>query len=275
VDGVVVILGVGRINGDKSHLAPIFAAGQGRRPRRFGFGKNGAREDMRNIVRMNGDQADSALGLERAEPFDDPAGGEAKSSMPGNLDGDEIAIGCASGCIGSDREFAAKLLLVDRNQPSAAARKRTKNTERTMFCPVDKLDDSTAYFFAGAFDTDERSIADAANFVGAGAAGRGAAGRGNMDDGRRAVGLFVPLGWARDELAITVAPGNVDKDDWRQSSGVMQTFPPPIDATFIGEIAKHALKRRAICILGAERARNLADADLAATLADEIDELLA
>jgi len=56
---------------------------------------------------------------------------------------------------------------------------------------------------------------------------------------------------------------------------VMQPFAPAIDAAFIGQIAQHALERSAIRILGAEGARNFADADLTASFADEGDKLLA
>ena len=36
--GVVVVLGVGRIDGDERHVAPIFAVLQRRRPCRLGVG---------------------------------------------------------------------------------------------------------------------------------------------------------------------------------------------------------------------------------------------
>ena len=55
-----------------------------------------------------------------------------------------------------------------------------------------------------------------------------------MDDGRRTVDLFVPLGRPCQQLAIAVAAGNVGEDDRRQSAGVMQSFALPIDAAFIG-----------------------------------------
>jgi hypothetical protein len=47
---VVVILGVGRIDGDERHLPPIFAARQRCRLRRVGFIKQGARKNVRNVV---------------------------------------------------------------------------------------------------------------------------------------------------------------------------------------------------------------------------------
>jgi hypothetical protein len=140
-----------------------------------------------------------------------------------------------------------------------------------MFGAVDKLYDASCGFLpAGSLDAKERAIADAGNLVGAGAARRM-----NADDRGCAVDLFVPLGRPRQELAVAVTAGDVRKDDWRQSTGMMQPFAPPIDTAFIGQIAQHALERGAIGILGAERARNFPDADLAATFADEGDKFLA
>jgi hypothetical protein len=97
----------------------------------------------------------------------------------------------------------------------------------------------------------------------------------DADDRRRAVGLFVPLGRSGHELAVAVAAGDVRKNDRWQSAGVMQPFAVAIDPAFIGQIAQHTLERGTIGILGAEGARDFADADLAAAFADEGDKFLA
>src|ERR1700733_9650365 len=55
---------------------------------------------------------------------------------------------------------------------------------------------------------------------------------------------------------------------------MMQAFALAIDRARVGELAQHAVERRAVGILGAERARDLARADLAAAVADESDKLL-
>jgi hypothetical protein len=226
---------------------------------------------MRNVVGMNGDQAHGAFGLERAEPIDDAAGGKAKPSLPAHLDGNEITVGGAGGRVGGNRKFAAELLFVDRNQPAAAVRKRAENAERAMFGAVDKLYDPSACFVSGRpLDANERTVADAGDFVGTGPARRM-----DADDRRRAVGLFIPFGRAGQELAVAIAPGDVGKNDWWQSAGVMQPFAPPIDAAFIGQIAKHALERGAVGVLSAEGAGDFTDADLTAALADEGDKFLA
>ena len=58
-------------------------------------------------------------------------------------------------------------------------------------------------------------------------------------------------------------------------AGAMQPLSPPFDVTAFGKFAQHALERGAVGILGAERAGDLARADLAGALADEGEELLA
>ena len=64
INGVVVILGVGRIDGDERHVAPVFATSRGDHRRGVSFSERGVGENMRNAVGMNGDQAHRALGLE-------------------------------------------------------------------------------------------------------------------------------------------------------------------------------------------------------------------
>src|SRR5438552_7913932 len=148
---------------------------------------------MRNVVRMDGDQADSALGLERAEPLDDAAGRQAQSALPRHLDRDQIAVDGACGGVRGDRKCTAELFFVDRDEAPAAAGEAAKDAERAMLRSVDQLYDPPARFLMRSpFDANERAVADAGNFARASAARRD-----DMDDGGRAVDLFVPLGRPR------------------------------------------------------------------------------
>jgi hypothetical protein len=163
------------------------------------------------------------------------------------------------------------LFFVDWNEPAATAGKRAENTKRAVFGAVDKFYDPPARFLSrGPFDAKKSAVADAGDFVGAGAT-RGM----NTDDRRRAVELFIPLGRPGQKFAVAVAAGDVGENHRRQSAGVMQPLAPAIDAAFIGQIAQHALERGAIGILGAEGARDFADADLATSFADEGDKFFA
>ena len=131
VHRVVVILGVGRIDGDERNVAPIFAAGECEAGARgFGFVEHGAGKRMRNVVGVDGDQADGALALERAEPLNDGAGRQAQAGRARATStatrSPSTAPAVASG---GNVEFAAELLLVDRHQPAAAAGQAAENSE--------------------------------------------------------------------------------------------------------------------------------------------------
>ena len=224
---VVVILGVGRIDGDEGHVAPVLAAGQRRRARRLGFVEHRARKRMRNVVGMDGDQADGALALERAEPLDDGAGGQAEAAVPRDFDRDEIAVDRARRGVGRNAQFAAELLLVDRHQPPAAAGKAAKNAERAMLGAIDQLDDAAAW-------SPRRLRARCGSARGrrrrrlrpAGARAR----RDDADDGRRAMRLLVPFGRPRQKFAVAVAAGDVGEHDRRQGAGMMQPLAAAVDA---------------------------------------------
>jgi hypothetical protein len=56
---------------------------------------------------------------------------------------------------------------------------------------------------------------------------------------------------------------------------MMQALAAAVDLAGVGKFAQHAIERGAVGVLGAESARDLAGADLAATLADEGCKLLA
>jgi len=55
---------------------------------------------------------------------------------------------------------------------------------------------------------------------------------------------------------------------------MMQLLAAALDQALVGEFAQHALERGAIGVLEAERARDLAGADLAGLLADEGEEVV-
>ena len=77
VHGVVVILGVRRIDGDERQTPPVFAMRERRRPGGVCLGQRVVAEHMRNSMGVDRDQADSAFARERAEPFDHAPGRQA------------------------------------------------------------------------------------------------------------------------------------------------------------------------------------------------------
>src|SRR5580704_8006068 len=273
VDGVVVILGVGRIDGDERYLAPVLArrrvSALRYRPRGFRFGKRGRGEGLRNAVRVDGNQADRAFAFERAEALDDSAGRQAKPAVARHLDSNEIAVHGGCRCARRNRKFAAKLLLVDRNQAAAAIWKSAENAEHAVLGTVNDLDDASVCFFAGSLNANEGTIAHAGCF-----AGFGAARRRDVDDWRLTMSLFVPFGRPRQKFAVAVTSGDVSKHHGRKGTGMMQPFASAVDVTFVGQLSQQTIEGRPVCVLGAERAGDLAHSYLAGPLSDEGQELL-
>ena len=92
VHRVVVILGVGRIDGDERHLPPVFAPRKRSRSRRVGFIEQRARKNVRDVVGVNRDQADGALALDRTKSFNDRAHWQTESAIARHFDCNKIAI---------------------------------------------------------------------------------------------------------------------------------------------------------------------------------------
>jgi hypothetical protein len=167
--------------------------------------------------------------------------------------------------IAGDREFAAELLFVDRHQASTATRQTAKYTEHTVLGTVYQFDDARRRFlFVGSVDAQQSAIADAGNF-----SRLGAARNGDANDRRRAMGVFVPFGGARQQFAVTIAAGNVGKHNSGQRAGMMQALSSPFDVSAIGKLAQHAVERRPVRILRAKGAGDLARTHFAGALANK------
>ena len=104
VNSVVVVLGVGRIDGDQWDVSPVLAAFGTGRPGGVGFSDHGLGERLRNSVRVNGDQADRAFGLQRAEALHHNTGCQAVTNMRRHLDRNQVTINRAAGATGADRQ---------------------------------------------------------------------------------------------------------------------------------------------------------------------------
>src|SRR5215468_4637260 len=74
--------------------------------------------------------------------------------------------------------------------------------------------------------------------------------------------------------SVGSAISDVAEHDGGQGAEVMQLLAAALDAALVGKLAQHALERGAIGILQAERARDLAGADLAGLLADEGEKVV-
>src|ERR1700674_1566735 len=95
---------------------------------------------MRDAMGVNGDEAHGFLARERAEPLLHARRGQAEPSAAAYLDGDQIAVLRILRGTGGDGELAPEILLVDRGEPPAAARKLAEDAEHAVPDPVDDLD---------------------------------------------------------------------------------------------------------------------------------------
>ncbi len=275
VHGVVVVLGVRRIDGDERQRAPVLAAGKPRRLCRFRFRDCCGGKDVRDRMGVNSDQADRALAHKRAEPFRHARAGESIAASPcRDLDRHQVAVARVAAGARRDRKLAAELFLVDRRKAAAAARRRAENAEHALPATIDELDDPPAVadrivLLAALLDPQQRAIADAGNLA------RPRAAR-NAHANPRSGAVFglVPFARQRDQLAVGIARGDVAEHDVGQTAGVMQLLAPAFDQARVGKLAQHALEDRAVGILQAEGARDLAGADLTGCLADEGEQVV-
>src|SRR5579863_165783 len=97
-----------------------------------------------DFVGMDRDQADRFFRSERAEPLLDLAGREPMAARAHQIDADEIAVRGTSRIGLGDVQFTAGLLLVDRDQASAATRQRAEDSEHARLGMIDDLDDAPA-----------------------------------------------------------------------------------------------------------------------------------
>ena len=220
---------------------------------------------------MDRDQADRFLGRERAEPLLHLGRRQPIAARAHQIDADEVAVLGAAGVVLGDVEFAAGLLLVDRNQAAAAGRQRAKNAEQAGAGVIDDLDDAAAIRRAvaviGFLDPQQRAVAD----TGGGAGLRPAR---HMDANfrRGSVVLAVPLGGRGEQFAVGVAPGDVGHHGRGQGGRLEDLAAALGDRAVVGEFAQDLLQRDAVGVLQAELARDFAGADVAGIRANEGDD---
>ena len=178
-----------------------------------------------------------------------------------DADGDQVAVLRVLGGALRDRKLLAELLLVDRHEPAAAARQRAEDAERADLGLVDDLDDAPGVADASSSPVSS-TRSSARSPTPATSPGRGLARGGDADLRHRAVGVLVPFGRRRDQLAVAVAAGDVGQRHGRQGAGVVQLLALGFDAAFVGQFAQHALELDAAVVLQIEGAGDLARADL-------------
>ena len=268
VHGVVVILGVGRIDGDDRQAPPILAMAKRSRTSGLRLGLRIVAEHVRDRVGVDGDQADRAFAGERAEFLDHAPGRQSQARRALRLDRDQVAVLRVGGSAGRNAELFAEHFLVDRLQPAAAVRRFAENPQHAVLGMVDDLDDAPAVadtvVFLGFLNVQQHAVADAG-----GLARPRLARRVDADFRCRAVRLLVPFVGCGDEVAVAITRGDVGEHGGGQSAAVMQFLAALLDSALVAELAQHALELGAHGVLEAEGAGDLAGADFAGPLAYE------
>ena len=144
IDRVVVILGVGRIDGDERQRAPVLAAAR----RSAGCAASAsastsAGNTLRNAVGVDGDQADGALALERAEPLLArlPA---ARPIARGffSRSADEIAVLGARAVAPARSRLRGPAASCRPARAGRRRRERAEDAEHRVSAPLEHLDDA-------------------------------------------------------------------------------------------------------------------------------------
>ncbi len=224
-----MVLGVLGVDGDERHLAQVFAAAQGRRLQAGDFGLDGLREDVRQAVILDGDQADGALAFRVADAlqYARPRSQHAAGPGPGDLETDELAVLGAYGVARRNAPFA-ELLLVDRLD-DAAVLQLAENAELAVALARQDLDRRAGIFDAlGAgqrLDAGQHMVADA---------GHAAGPQPHQHAGRRSFGSLVPVDGDGVELAVFVLAGHFQDGHRAQLAPAPHPAARPGDPALIG-----------------------------------------
>ena len=222
---------------------------------------------------MDRNQADRLFRRQRSQPLLDLAAIEAEATRTQQIDADEVAILGTERVGLGDVQFAAGLLLVDRDQASAAVGILAENSEHACLAVIDDLEDPSAIGNAVTnavlklFDPQQRAVADTG-----GGAGLRPPRNVDADSWRLAVFDLIPFGWNGDQLAVAVATGDIGQQSGRQGFGLADFLAAFLDDAFVRQLSQQLLQRDTVGIFEAELAGDLASPDLAGIGADEGDD---
>ena len=262
MDRVVVVLGVGRIDGHERQSAPVLARrAEPDGPRSFSLLQRLGREDMRDVMGRERNQAHRALGLDRADRLDDARVRRPDARVAQRLDGDEIAVPRLAGHGGRHEEFARRPALLDRQRPARAVRRGAIDGEGAAFELVEDLD-HPAGIGRGALPgagvevdphQDPRAEARRRRALALGSAAAN-------DNARR--GRFpAPLDGPCDQFAVAVALGDVGDDERGQAALDGERLAAARDGAFGLQILEDELQSRLGFTRDAEGASDVALGD--------------
>ena len=160
-DGVVVVLGVRRVDGQERPVAPVLSAIQRRGFGGVRLGQCRIREDVRDVVQVERDQAHRLLGAERAQPLTHASLRKAEAGLPLQRDADEVAVTGLALFAGRDQDLAALRALLHGDDPATLCAGPVDADDLGLVLS-DDLDDPARIATLGvALDPDQRAVADA------------------------------------------------------------------------------------------------------------------
>ena len=212
-------------------------------------------------MRGDRDEADGALGFQRAELFDHTRRWQAKTALAQHFERDEIALDRAVLHAARNEYLARDAALFDRQSATAAAFEFAVHAKHARPDLFENFDDAPAVgglARAGVgieFDAQEDSRPDAG-----GKAALAFSPRIGNDDARSFSGLS-PFAWRGDEVAVAVALDDVGGDEGRQAALHAQGLAAARDGAVGFKVLDQQLERVAVVALDVESARYLALGD--------------
>ena len=263
-DGVVVVAGVGGVDGDEGKGAQVLAGAEGAdRFRGGGVGEGVLGEGVGDAVLVDGDQRDRPRGRGVAEAGDDAGARQAVAAGRAGLLGlDELAVAGAAGVAAGDQPVAVGLL-VDGGD-AAALGGVVEDAEDAARTHADAADDAGGQRLLAVEQAAEQTVAGAEGGVVAAGA----------DQDARGGGVGLPLGGLGPEVAGGVGAGDAEDEDRGQRAGGADVAATLLDRAVAGEAGEGLLELDFRGALQAEGAGDLALARLAGVVAQEGEDLV-
>ena len=220
VDGIVVVAGIGGIDGEQFKISQIDAAIHRRRHERLRFDHDAFWKIVGNAVCVNGNQTDLAAVRWVAECFDDARLRDRMTAAAGEIEAHKVAVGGWTFVALLQRKLAQRRA-IDGLNDAATTGMRSKDAQQAALLARQPFDGDAGKanriaVIWRALDPCQHAIADAD--------GRSAFAFdavGNCEPEARPFGLLiVPHHRFGDQIAFVVAGDHFDNGDWRHRAGL-------------------------------------------------------
>ncbi len=264
-DGIVVVAGVGGVDGDQRQGAQVFAVAERNRAGGFGLGQHGVREGVGDAVLVDGDQRDRLRGRGIAQAGDDAGAGQAVAAGLADLVGlDQFTVAGAAAVAGADLPVAVAAL-VDGGD-AAAGFALVIDADHPLRPHADAADDARGERGVRAVEHGhpaEQAVAGAERRVVA---------AGEDADPRHLAA--VALGGLGPEVAVAVGAGDPEHQHRRQGALGADLAAALLELALVGHPGEQLFQLDLGGALQTEGAGDLALAGLGRVLAQEGEDLV-